>query len=1081
MNSFPGFGTHWNYKAITRLFGLSILYAFSAFSAFAFLISPDGIAVIWPGSGVFLAALLLTPRTQWWAVGGMFGLLDFVAGTTIGETPMFAASIYTLITISQAIVSAALFQHFHKRLLNFESLNDIYDLLLWGGTVPIAIFAIPAALASYTFFDGGLLHSWFWWLVADGLGVLVVCPLILLWSKQPIASIKRLAPSKQLELVIVLIAIYLTTRFVFTVENPTGAALASYSYLPFPILIWLATRFDVRFTALASLIFAATAIWYDALADIADFNSLRHSLIALEVFLLVVVTVNLLLAALVAERNINSKKLVESLNRFDLALRGGDDGLWDWDLVRDDVYLSSRWKSMLGYTEDGIANTIHAVFRLIHLDDVEEIRRHIKVALANNDNRIEAEFRMQHKDGRWIEILSRGLIERDRSGKPTRLIGTHTDITERKQTEDLLLISEERYKALISSSNTGAWEYFSDTGNFWASTEYFSMLGRNKDDYDLSRNSNLQQTWIELLHPDDQKRASDRFNEYLAKPESMYENNFRMQHADGHWVWVLSRGKTLQDNIGNYTTRTIGTHIDITKQKHTEDQLHRSQKMEALGKLTGGISHDYNNMLNVVLGYAELLKTELAGKPTQADYASEIIHAVERGMKLTNKLLSFSRQTPTDAVSVDINQVLQDSRNMLQRSLTTRINLTIDLAEGLWPVWLDTAELEDVILNLSINAMHAMKHGGNLIFATRNEHIAAGSLQYLELEQGDYVLLTVTDTGTGMNEEIRRRMFDPFFSTKGKEGTGLGLSQVYSFMQSCCGNIKVYSEPGHSTRITLYFPRHDESGSENPAKQKDDLKTLRGDETILIVDDEHAVADLASVVISKYGYRVLKAYDAKQALEVLARESVDLMVSDVIMPKMDGYQLTAKVRELYPHVLIQLSSGYADESHADLVDDDLQQQLLQKPYTPISLLQRLRILLDAGKPLELSKDCTIMVIDDDESVRELYKINLEMIDCTVVLSRNGKEALDQYQLHQQSKNPISAIILDLSIVGDERGTEVLKKIRAINPNAIVIVSSGDSYDPAMINYHEYGFNASLEKTFDREPLKALLKRLILSS
>jgi len=390
----------------------------------------------------------------------------------------------------------------------------------------------------------------------------------------------------------------------------------------------------------------------------------------------------------------------------------------------------------------------------------------------------------------------------------------------------------------------------------------------------------------------------------------------------------------------------IGSCIDMTNQKKQEEQLHRTQKMDALGKLTGGIAHDYNNMLGVIIGYSELLKEGLADNPKFVNYATEIQHAGQRGSKLTKKLLTFSRYKTAEAEIVDINQLLKDQQLMLEKTLTPRIELVMDLAEDIWPIYLDSCDLEDTLLNISINAMHAMESGGTLYLTTGNVHLVPEDATNFSLPAGDYVILSITDTGTGMDKEVQNQIFDPFYTTKGEHGTGLGLSQVFSFMQLCKGAVKVYSEPGHGSRFSLYFPRYRKTDDLTRDLRPVDIMDYQGDELILVVDDEQSLREMTSEILRRQGYRVLCADEGEAALKLLETEQVDLMLTDVVMQGMDGYQLAAAVQKKYPEIKIQLASGFNENFHKDLVDDELHHQVLQKPYGSHVLLKRIRELLD---------------------------------------------------------------------------------------------------------------------------------------
>lgn len=385
---------------------------------------------------------------------------------------------------------------------------------------------------------------------------------------------------------------------------------------------------------------------------------------------------------------------------------------------------------------------------------------------------------------------------------------------------------------------------------------------------------------------------------------------------------------------------------DITHQKQQEELLRRTQKMDALGKLTGGISHDFNNMLGVIMGYAELLKMKLADDESMGGYVDEIMHAGERGTNLTKKLLSFSKQKTSEATTLDLNKVLNDNKNLLEKTLTARIDLVYELDEEICPIMVDASDFEDLLLNLSINAMHAMEESGQLTLKTHNEHLTQHDANVIGLEEGEYAVFSVADNGCGMDEETLSHIFEPFFSTKGQKGTGLGLSQVYGFIQRSNGAIKAYSEPGHGSQFVMYFPCSEE---EKQAEQvvRPETAHLKGSETILVVDDEKPLRSLMNVILKEQGYTVLLASNGQQALEILKEQSVDAVISDVIMPEMDGYQLAKEIMTSYPKVKLQLVSGFTDNRHNEHITEEIHQKLLYKPVNSKVLIKRLRELLDS--------------------------------------------------------------------------------------------------------------------------------------
>ncbi|MCK5668191.1 MAG: response regulator, partial [Gammaproteobacteria bacterium] len=384
---------------------------------------------------------------------------------------------------------------------------------------------------------------------------------------------------------------------------------------------------------------------------------------------------------------------------------------------------------------------------------------------------------------------------------------------------------------------------------------------------------------------------------------------------------------------------------DATRRRLAEEHSKRSQKMDALGKLVGGIAHDYNNMLGVILGYAELLEMKHGDLAGTENYISEIIRAGERGRTLTRKMLAFSKSESSNPSTCNINQTLVDLKDMLAKSLTASITLHYELNEKNWPLWLDTNELEDAILNICINAKDVMPEGGSLTIQTENTYLARDEAKLLGLTANDYLKLSITDTGYGMDEETKSHIFDPFFTTKGDLGNGLGLSQVFGFVERSGGTINVYTQLNSGTQFSLYFPRYSSEDYVSEPFDKKSAPQLTGDEFILVVDDEPALRELANQILTHFGYRVLTTSNGETALNILATTSIDLVLSDVIMPNMDGYQLARQVSEKYPSVKIQLASGFSDNRHLDS-ELHLKDNILNKPYSSKELLSNIRLLLD---------------------------------------------------------------------------------------------------------------------------------------
>ncbi|MFT5451409.1 MAG: signal transduction histidine kinase [Enterobacterales bacterium] len=404
--------------------------------------------------------------------------------------------------------------------------------------------------------------------------------------------------------------------------------------------------------------------------------------------------------------------------------------------------------------------------------------------------------------------------------------------------------------------------------------------------------------------------------------------------------------------INNRLNSEISTRIESEEKRLTlESQLHQSQKMEALGKLTSGIAHDFNNILGIIIGYSSLLKKQSLKPEKQLQYANEIHHAAKRAANQTKKLLSFTQKHSPNTSQVDINQSLLEQRNMLQKAFTVGINLEFNLSNGIWPIYVDKNDLDDTILNISINAMHAMSDiniDSKLSISTSNCSLSTDEANELNIESGDYVILSLSDNGLGMDTKVKQKIFEPFYTTKGESGSGLGLSQVFGFIQRSHSTIKVNSELGKGSEFVIYFPRLTDLKTKQQIKKVSRPKiSTAGNETILVVDDEVALQLLASELLEAQGYRVICASSGAEALQILSEQKIDLVFSDVIMPEMNGYQLATKIYEKYPTMKIQLVSGFADEHHLDVIDQSLHQNLLSKPYNATDLQKKIQFILNS--------------------------------------------------------------------------------------------------------------------------------------
>ena len=428
----------------------------------------------------------------------------------------------------------------------------------------------------------------------------------------------------------------------------------------------------------------------------------------------------------------------------------------------------------------------------------------------------------------------------------------------------------------------------------------------------------------------------------LAQQESG-QGLLEQELVDGRWLLCNVR------KLAGGFTASIRT--DITELKQAADDLRQAQKMEAIGQLTGGVAHDFNNLLAVIMGNLELLEMRIDADSKASDFVARAVTATQRGSDLTDRLLAFSRKEPLQPVSVDISELVKDMQELLVRTLGNAIEIELSVAVPLWQCEVDPGQLENAILNLCINARDAMPFGGQLTIAASNTHIDDALAKSMgEARSGEYVLLTISDTGTGMSTDVMQQAFEPFFTTKdvGK-GSGLGLSMIYGFVRQSKGHVRIHSELGKGTAMSMCLPRSSTfSVGKAAADGTPALSTAARGESILVVEDDAEVRAVTVNFLDELGYEIYEAATAEVALEIFQRNpKINMLLADIILPGgMDGRQLADRACELFPDLKILYMSGYTKDAmiHFDRLDDGV--QLLVKPFAKADLAMKVRQILD---------------------------------------------------------------------------------------------------------------------------------------
>ena len=542
------------------------------------------------------------------------------------------------------------------------------------------------------------------------------------------------------------------------------------------------------------------------------------------------------------------------------------------------------------------------------------------------------------KDGRVITCDWSNTPLLGENGEFIGCISLAQDITSRREGEKTLRLRDRAIQAvsqgiLITDPN------LPDNPIIYASHGFERITGYRADEV-LGRNCRLLQG--QETEPDAVATVRSAIRD--GRECSVELLNYR---KDGTKFWNALFVTPVRDDDGRLA-HFVGVQADVTGRRVLEQAFHQSQKMEAVGQLAGGVAHDFNNLLTIISGYSDILLSTLGASDPVRESVKAISEAGGRAASLTRQLLAFSRQTVLEPKVLELNAVLRETEKMLRRLIGEDILLTAVLDPHISRVKVDPGQLDQILMNLSVNARDAMPRGGKLTLETRNVDLDGQYAQsHVEAEGGRYVMLAVTDSGSGMTPEVMAHIFEPFFTTKGVgKGTGLGLSVVHGIVKQSGGRIEVYSEPGLGTTFKIYFPAIKELA--DSAKESAEKGDMRGTETILLVEDEDGVRGLALLVLQTYGYNVLAASDGRRALRAIENHqgSIDLLVTDVVMPGMGGGELAEAVKKQFPHMKVLFSSGYTDDSAVRQGILEAEVAFLQKPYSPQSLARKVRQILD---------------------------------------------------------------------------------------------------------------------------------------
>jgi len=596
-----------------------------------------------------------------------------------------------------------------------------------------------------------------------------------------------------------------------------------------------------------------------------------------------------------------------------------------------------------GFDPQALLREGRSFHEYVHPEDRQRLAGEAAEYFARGEAGWVQEYRLLCPDGQALWVLDRTVVSRDHQGQVVGFRGYLLDITEQVAARQLLEAERARYAAVLEATREVVYDWDMASGNILWNRNVLPCFG-----YTQQAMGGIAQ-WEERIHPEDRARVLEALQATVEEGKP-FEVEYRFQRANGSYAHVYDRGIVERDAQGR-PVRMVGAMADLTALRELQQQLATAQRLEALGQLAGGVAHDFNNLLTAIYGSLDLLERKLpTTSPVRQDLAP-IRQAAERAATLTRQLLTFARRQVMEPQPLDLNAHIQGTVGMLQRVIPENIRVEFIPGRQLGTVYADPVQLDQVLMNLVVNARDAMPNGGVITIETENVLVNGEFVaKHPWAKEGRYVVLSVSDTGVGMDEATRNRIFEPFFTTKepGK-GTGLGLATVYGIVKQHDGMIHVYSEPGKGTTFKVYLPIVERRAVEVGPKLEGPV--VGGSETVLLVEDEKEVREILAQVLASLGYQVLTAQDGLEALALLeARQfAVDLVVSDVVMPGLGGWELYQKVQERAPGVLFLFSTGYSENAvHVNFHKKE-GVFLITKPYGLDAFARKVRQVLDSRK------------------------------------------------------------------------------------------------------------------------------------
>ncbi len=887
--------------------------------------TPNGrVSAVWPPSGIAFFALFLNLR-YWPAIAvGTF------ATALTAHVPLITALIGTIGNTLEPVIATGLTMRFAPDLNPFKNGSRVIRFIFLTVLLSCAVGATIGVTALYvTNHTAGIRFSALWktWMTGDALGMLIVGSFLISLKT---FSFRKLSLVRKLELISILALVAFCSLIIFDFNRKFIPELP-YAYAILPFIILASYRFQQP-GATASVLLISFLSVMGMVNGNAPPDSLNDSLLHLQSFLFITSATALFLASGIAERDEVASALIWSEKKFRSLSENipciayiaefGEHGRW--------IYVNRQVQSVLGFTENEIIDQPGLWKSRMHPEDCRRVLEH-EIDVQRSGKIFHAEYRFYTKDERMIWIEDEGVLLPEQP-TPRFYQGIISDITKRKNQEHALLLSEERYREFFNDDLTGAFISTPDGTIIQCNPAFARMLRFDNPDTVIGVN------WFSFFNDESKIPSVLQSLREKKKLENFEES---LKTVDGATIHVIQNILGSFDESGSLE-KIRGYLFDITERKQLESQLLQSQKMQAIGQLAGGVAHDFNNILMAITGYSDLMELQLEKDHPFISPLSEIQSACKKGASLTRQLLAFGKKQIQEPKVIGINQVLQDMEQMLRRLIREDIELIFKL-DSVGCVRMDPGLLEQIIVNITVNARDAMPSGGLLVIQTENFEITDEFCRYnVGATPGKYIVIVFTDTGTGMTEEIKSRIFEPFFTTKKTgEGSGLGLTIVYGIIKHSGGYMTVQSEPAKGTTFRIHLLKTEEAPN---SQTNGDLKRVDdsvSNQLILLVDDSEGVRESIATFLELKGFHVIVAGDTSDAIEAAKNNPIDLLITDMVMPKMTGKQLATVLRSTNPDLKILFMSGYTEEQNFQAGEFVTGTDFISKPASMNTIIQKI--------------------------------------------------------------------------------------------------------------------------------------------